>query len=162
MAGEEVYPFIYSTLGTVISLAGLMFVIIRWRESKADIIARELKELEKERAEQLEKAEAEKARVLREYADKLHSEVTTSLENMDNKLTVTQEDLRKRADLTNGNVSFIRADIADLQEDMLDLWDSTANGKQSQSFDRTKKMKALERRKRRRKIEADRIAQSER
>lgn len=151
MAFEDVTPFIYSTAVTIIAVAGAMWRVIAWQNKRQE-----------DRAGKLALAESEKARILREYADKLHREVVDSLKTMDAKMSGMVEDLRKRADLTNGNVSFIRADIADLQEDMLDLWDTAADGSPHTTFDRGKKMKALERRKRRRKIEADRIAQSER
>ena len=69
-------------------------------------------------------------------------------------MTVMIQGLSKRSDLVNGNIANIRADIADLAEDMADI--NTENEPPQAAKSRIKAQRL-----KRRRIEADRVAQAE-
>jgi hypothetical protein len=84
----------------------------------------------------------------------LEDRVNTRIEKVDNKVMDMLTSLSKRSDLVNGNIANIRADIADLQEDFAEALyqdETPANTKA-----RTRAMRI-----KRRRIEADRVAQAE-
>ncbi len=85
----------------------------------------------------------------------LEERVNGRIEKVDVKLMEMLTGLTKRSDLVNGNIANIRADIADLQEDIAEtsIRDETpANAKA--------RLRAM--RIKRRRIEADRVSQAER
>ena len=104
----------------------------------------------------------------REYYDKKNDEMLLKIAEIDKKVMEMLSDLRKRADLTNGNVSSIRTDIADLQEDIHMIFDEKAEALggddpgDQQIVKSRKREQDKRRRNKRRAIERDRVDQSER
>ena len=70
------------------------------------------------------------------------------------KMTSVLEALGKRTDMINGNIASIRTDIADLQEDLSQVIDKDESPQTSRERAKMQRLK-------RRRIEADRVAQSE-
>jgi hypothetical protein len=123
------------------------------------------KELE-ERAAKLKQETEEKAAIVKKAIEDKAEEVKNELckENdrlMDaiDSIKVSVEDLKKRDDLTNGNVADIRNDIADLQEELQELYESTPHMAASDVV-KNSRTKRLKRREKRKIIEANRIAQN--
>lgn len=130
---------------TLVGLFAVAWATIRWQK----------KEQEKKAAE-MKLVEDAKAQAVKQYSEAQNKEVVRLIGEVNSQMTEMIDDLRKRADMTNGNVAAIRTDIADLQEDVLDLFENT-----DEDDTKEKKRAERERRERRRKIERDRIAQAE-
>jgi hypothetical protein len=177
MSASDATPFLDITLGNVLTwiisftiIVGALWKAKSWQEKrereKADALIKRTEDV----ANALLKKTEDVAAALKEYTDRRHEDVLTGIDEMQNRLGGIISDLRDRADLTNGNVSNIRTDIADLQEDLLELWESQLSLSKSESTPAPqtqietiadKKRQALERRKKRRQIEVDRVQQNE-
>lgn len=179
---------IVNILFTVGATGALLFQAVRWinkrQDDKAVLLKHQLDEksaqdkAERDHIASLIKAEAqardvENARHITESANEImqkankdtteltlklnlqEERINSRIEKIDNKVMDMLTSLSKRSDLVNGNIANIRTDIADLQDDIAELsinQDSPLNAKVRT---RTQKLK-------RRRIEADRVAQSER
>ena len=179
---------IISIIFTVAATAGLVWQMGRWINRRADSKASVLKQHVDEKAQADKndregiahtiRAEAEERdKKLREFSTGLINDMREAaakdntdliikvglledrlngrIEKVDVKLMEMLTGLTKRSDLVNGNIANIRADIADLQEDIAEtsIRDETpANAKARLRSMRIK----------RRRIEADRVAQQER
>jgi hypothetical protein len=85
----------------------------------------------------------------------LDVKVTERIDKLDLKLMTMINDLGKRSDMVNGNIANIRTDIADLQEDLAEMNIANEDPNNVKTRVRAQRLK-------RRRIEADRISQSER
>jgi len=85
----------------------------------------------------------------------LEDRVNLRIERIDNKVMDMLTSLSKRSDLVNGNIANIRADIADLQEDVAETMIHNETPANAKARVRAMRIK-------RRRIEADRVAQAER
>jgi len=85
----------------------------------------------------------------------LEDRVNLKIERVDNKVMDMLTSLSKRSDLVNGNIANIRADIADLQEDVAETMIHDETPANAKARIRSMRIK-------RRRIEADRVAQAER
>ena len=92
----------------------------------------------------------------KEFTTGANTDLKHLIESIDEKVTMMLADLRKRVDLTNGNVAMIRTEIADLQEDIQSLYD--INSGDGEDFKQRKREQERTRRQRRRKIEVDRVS----
>ena len=84
----------------------------------------------------------------------LEDRVNLKIERVDNKVMDMLTSLSKRSDLVNGNIANIRADIADLQEDVADTMIKDETPANAKARVRAMRIK-------RRRIEADRVSQAE-
>jgi uncharacterized phage infection (PIP) family protein YhgE len=184
-----------STIMTIVLvLGGAIFGGIRWlnqqgdkkvakAKEEADKTANELKELTEHVAIQIKTEAEETARDVKDLTERIAKEMKTSsdlvnkelvskIEQVDKRVTEMLGDLRKRADLTNGNVATIRTEIQDLNDDLQELYDRVpespliaaedGNGAALQARLKRTKEREKKQRLKRRKIEADRVEQSER
>jgi len=167
----------FTTIVTpTILIGGMLFGAVRWlsgqAEKKADRVrdtaektAADLKSTAERTAAELKKVTEDIALEAKKYSDEKYILMTEKISEVDNKVMEMLSDLRKRADLTNGNVSSIRTDIADLQEDIQMIFDEKAEavGDGDEMIIKTRKREQDKRRRnKRRAIERDRIDQSER
>lgn len=177
-----------TTIATVVTLVGgMLFGAVKWLSGQAEKKAERLKE-EAEKTAKLVSEQALKtaadlktlteviakdtriysdsmSKDARVYFDQKNNEMLIKIGDVDTKVREMLSDLRKRADLTNGNVSSIRTDIADLQEDIQMIFDEKAEavGDGDEMIIKTRKREQDKRRRtKRRAIEKDRVAQSER
>lgn len=125
-------------------------------------IAAEVKTRAERIAEELKRSTADILMTSKTYTESTNKEIIDKIASIDKKVMEMLNDLRKRADLTNGNVATLRSDIADLQEQMEELFedrDKNSDERRELQVQREKKKKQRERR---REIDRNRIAQSER
>lgn len=162
---------------TIVALVGgMLFGAVRWLSGQAEKKAERVKEIAEKTAadlKQLTEGIARDTRIYtdnhdktaREYYDIRNTEMLMKVSEVDKKVMEMLSDLRKRADLTNGNVSSIRTDIADLQEDIQMIFDEKEEAigdGDAQIVKSRKREQDKRRRTKRRAIEKDRIDQSER
>ena len=163
---------ITTIITTVALVGGLIFGAVRWMTQQAEKKALAIKEKAEHTAAELKITTDDIRQETKEFTISANLDLKHLIESVDSKVAVMLTDLRKRADLTNGNVAMIRTDIADLQEDLSLIQDAlpaavaaTGGGSASVAdYDRneTKRLRDRKRRDRRRQIEADRVSQSER
>lgn len=169
------YPVISILIG-VGTLGGFIYKMGAWINKKAETKAAILKEVTEKKADELRKYAEEVAKEVRDINEKQIADLQKRLDGLEDKI----DKVFQRADLVNGNVSNIRTDIADLQEDLLELYSADdieyeqnedsgrhievdkGRGRDSVSSRKNRKRVDLNRRLKRRKIESDRIEQSER
>ena len=176
---------------TIVALVGgMLFGAVRWLSGQAEKKADRVREVAEKTAQNVSDQAIKTAadlkkltediardnkiysdgisRDARAYYDQKNSDMLVKIGEVDRKVMEMLSDLRKRADLTNGNVSSIRTDIADLQEDIQMIFDEKAEALQdddpsSKMIIQTRKREQEKRRRnKRRAIEKDRVDQSER
>lgn len=125
-------------------------------------IAEEVKNRAEEVAKELEESTANILQKSKEYTEKTNRDIIARIEVIDTKVMSMLSDLRKRAELTNGNVATLRNDIADLQDQMEDLFEDRGKSDSEVRDLQAQRDQKRKRRQRRRQIDSDRIAQSER
>jgi uncharacterized phage infection (PIP) family protein YhgE len=188
---QDAFSQISTIATTVVLVGGLIFGAIRWLNAQSDkkvakakqeaeTTATELKGLTAHVAEQIKGEAEETARDLKALTERIASEMKVTseavnkeimgkIEQVDKRVMEMLSDLRRRADLTNGNVATIRTEIQDLNDDLQELYEQmpepvvpTGNG--AAMAERVKRTREREKKQRmkRRKIEQDRVEQSER
>lgn len=160
---------------TIVSIIAGLVALGAYIEQAISKLRKRQEEIAIQKAEMLKKSTEDIAKGIKEANEKQILELRQKLSDFDEKLEKTYQ----RADLVNGNVSNIRTDIADLQEDILELYSSDdieyeqdENGRHAQldrgrgrdavSARKNRKRTELNRRIKRRQIETDRVSQSER
>lgn len=153
MVEAELLSVLTQVITTAVLVGGMIFGAVRWTSQQAEKKAEALKET----TEGIRKE-------TKEFTTSANSDLKHLIESVDSKVTTMLSDLRKRADLTNGNVSVIRTEIADLQEDIQMIFDekSDADNGDDDVIKSRKREQERKRRQKRRSIEADRVSQSER
>lgn len=189
---QDVFSQVSTIATTVVLVGGLIFGAIRWLNAQSDkkvakakqeaeTTATELKGLTAHVAEQIKKEAEETAEdvkalteriaaEMKETSEAVNKEIMGRIEQVDKRVMEMLSDLRRRADLTNGNVAVIRTEIADMNDDLQELYEQipdssqTAVGNGSGNAERLKRTREREKKQRlkRRKIEQDRVEQSER
>jgi len=172
---------------SVASMGTLIWQMGRWVNKRADIKADQVRQQLEEKAVEDKKGRELIADVIRTEADardtkirafskdlvdqvkdssgkentellvklgSLEDRVNARIERVDNKVMDMLTSLSKRSDLVNGNIANIRADIADLQEDFADAMIQDETPSNTKARIRAMRIK-------RRRIEADRVAQAE-
>lgn len=162
VAVEFGFSQITTILSTVAIIGGLLFTTARWLEQKADRKAERVKEIAEKTALDLKTIAEKTVSDTRIYSEKRYDELTQKVGSIDIKVVELLSDLRKRADLTNGNVALIRTEIADLQDDIAMIQDILPTNADTVKQSDMKKLRDRKRRNRRRDIEKDRVEQSER
>jgi hypothetical protein len=125
-------------------------------------IAVEVKNRAERIAEDLKNSTSNILMTSKTYTENTNKEIIQRIEAIDRKVMEMLNDLRKRADLTNGNVATLRTDIADLQEQMEELFEDRNKSADERKMSEQIREKRKKQRTRRREIDANRIAQSER
>jgi len=178
---------ITTLLVSAASMGAFIWQMGRWLNRRADTKAEQIKEQLAERAREDKEGRDHITQVIRSEADQrdvklrefskdmsdhmrdlaikdntdlliklgtLEDRVNLRIEKVDNKVMDMLTSLSKRSDLVNGNIANIRADIADLQEDFADAVVKDETPANTKARVRAMRIK-------RRRIEADRVAQAE-
>ena len=178
---------ITTLLVSAASMGAFIWQMGRWLNRRADTKAEQIKEQLAERAREDKEGRDHITQVIRSEADQrdvklrefskdmsdhmrdlaikdntdlliklgtLEDRVNLRIEKVDNKVMDMLTSLSKRSDLVNGNIANIRADIADLQEDFADAMVKDETPANTKARVRAMRIK-------RRRIEADRVAQAE-
>jgi FtsZ-interacting cell division protein ZipA len=177
-----------SILVGIVAIVGAVYRGLRWfnqqNEKRASAVrveleakAKEVKEIADARAKDVkETAEANAAqieRALNDRAKDVKTELTNTTQLLKDKIngielivaslsTVVKDnfnELRTRADLTNGNVAHIRNDMTDLAADIQELFETIDPHADTQGAIRVSRDKEVRRRERKRQIESDRVEQ---
>lgn len=122
----------------------------------------ELKRATEKIAEELKQSTANILMTSKTYTESTNKEIIARIGIIDNRVMTMLSDLRKRAELTNGNVATLRTDIADLQEQIEELFEDKGKSEDEIRDLKKEREKKKRQRQRRKEIDADRIAQSER
>lgn len=124
----------------------------------ATLIKAEADERDRKLRDYTEHGFAENKQMISDLGSKLSAldqKVTERIDKLDTKLMAMIDNLTKRSDMVNGNIANIRTDIADLQEDLAEQSSHTEDPANAKARIRAQRLK-------RRRIEADRVAQAER
>jgi polyhydroxyalkanoate synthesis regulator phasin len=161
MVGVEIVGTITTVITTVVLVGGMILGAVRWQTGQAEKKANKVKE-EIESAAKIVKDETTKhVTDLKAYSDNSAKNLEQKIAEVDRKVIEMLDDLRKRADFTNGAVSSIRTDIADLQDEMERMARTTGAGDSDDEVAESRRRNERRRREKRRAIERDRIEQSE-
>lgn len=167
MVVDTLFTDLTAIMTPIVIIGGFIFGGIKYLNSQAEKKRILSKEEALQTANELKRLAGETAKEVRMYSDKINNEMMVKVTEVDRKVMEMLDDLKHRADLTNGNVQIIRTEIADLQEDLQDLYDEMENGGSNdndvdrEDNDRRRRQRAKKQRIKRRSIEADRINQSE-